>query len=77
MYQASGQTSQMVRSDSRRIVITTDLSLDFFNDGVTGLDERYFHSQQDRQRLETSFLIPQLKKYTSTSQNPPKRARLG
>ncbi|KAF9473195.1 hypothetical protein BDN70DRAFT_937616 [Pholiota conissans] len=53
------------------------LPYDFFHDGVTGLDEQYFRSQQDRQQLEASVLVPQLKRYSSASQYSSKRTRSG
>lgn len=51
--------------------------LDFFSDGVTLLDECYFSAQRDRQNLESSLVIPELKKYFSSGKHLPKRARLG
>lgn len=54
---------------------TDQLFPDFFHDGITGLDERYFNTQQDRQHLETTLVIPQLKKYSYGSQRPHKRPR--
>ncbi|KJA12863.1 hypothetical protein HYPSUDRAFT_110538, partial [Hypholoma sublateritium FD-334 SS-4] len=52
----------------------SDLPNDFFRDGVTELDERYFNAQQDRQHLESTLVIPQLKTYSSRAQRPHKRS---
>lgn len=48
---------------------------DFFHDGVTALDERYFNTQQDRQHLESTLVIPQLEAYSSRARRPCKRPR--
>ena len=58
------------------VILTHNLYLDFFRDGVTGLDEHYFNAQKDRQLLESSLVIPQLKTFYSASQHSSKRARL-
>jgi hypothetical protein len=57
-------------------VLTHNLSSDFY-DGITGLDERYFNAQQDRQVLESSLVIPQLKINSSATRRSSKRAKLG
>ena len=59
------------------VMLAHNLSLDFFHDGVTGLDEHYFNAQKDRQLLESSLVIPQLKTFSSPSRHSSKRARLG
>lgn len=59
------------------IMLTQNVSSDFFNNGVTGLDRRYFNAQQDRQHLESSLVIPRLKMYSPASQYSSKRARVG
>jgi hypothetical protein len=48
---------------------------DFFSDGVTKFDGRFFDAQKNRQLLELSHIIPQLKK--SAYQRPYKRTKIG
>jgi hypothetical protein len=52
-----------------------DLSSDFMDAGVTPLDRLCFDTQHDRQCLELSVVIPQLKSRSSASQHPPKRTK--
>lgn len=58
------------------MMLTDQMLPDFFRDGVTELDECYFNAQQDRQHLESTLVIPQLK-YSSRTQRPYKRPRSG
>jgi hypothetical protein len=57
-------------------VITNIMSLDFFQDGVTELDEQFFNTQKNRRHLE-SQIIPQLTKYTTSNSHPSKRTKFG
>ena len=56
--------------------ITKVICLDFFQDGITEFDERFFNTQKNRQHLE-SQIIPQLTKYASPDSHPSKRAKVG
>ena len=53
---------------------TNIMSLDFFQNGVTEFDERFFNTQKNRQHLELQ-IIPQLTKYSS-SHYPSKRTKI-
>jgi hypothetical protein len=50
---------------------------DYFYDGVTAFDERFFNAQKDRQLLELSLVIPRLKKYGSLDGHSSKRTKIG
>jgi len=51
------------------------MSLDFFQNGVTEFDERFFNTQKNRQHLELQ-IIPQLTKYSSSHSHPSKRTKI-
>ena len=57
--------------------VTHNLFSDFFYDGVTAFDERFFNAQKNRQLLELSLVIPQLKKYASPDRRSSKRTKIG
>lgn len=63
--------------DSQICYADSYFASDFFSAGVTKLDECYFSAQRDRQNLESSLVIPELKKYFPVGKHLPKRTRLG